>query len=130
MAAELPLLDGVHGLDAGDQLGGCVESTETQHRPRSPLDRSVVLLDQVVEVLGLAQLDVQAGLGLQALDGGGVGAALVDGHLLRGVVDVDRLGEKPAGAASSRLAVSRKSTVWPSRSTARYKYLHSPPTRT
>lgn len=54
---------------------------------------------------------------------------------------VAELGERPAGttpkrpgvrrlkrraAAMSRLAVSRKSTVWPSRSTARYRYFHWP----
>jgi hypothetical protein len=32
--------------------------------------------------------------------------------------------EKPRAAASSRWAVSKKSTVWPSLSTARYKYFH------
>src|ERR1017187_1396943 len=33
-------------------------------------------------------------------------------------------------AETSRLAVSRKSTVSPSRSTARYRYFHRPPTWT
>ena len=39
-------------------------------------DGSVVLLDDVVEVLRLAHLDAQAAVGLKAHDGRGVGAAL------------------------------------------------------
>ena len=85
--------DGVQGLDAGDQLGRAVEGAEAHHQAGSAFDRPVVWLDQVVRIFGLPQLDVQARVGHQALDGGGVGAAPVDGHILRGAVDFDRLGE-------------------------------------
>jgi hypothetical protein len=44
----------VHGLDASDQPGSASKGLESQHRPDSPLDAAVVLLDKIVQVLGLA----------------------------------------------------------------------------
>jgi len=41
------------------------------------LDRSVMLFDDVAQVLRLAQLDGQAAAGYQSLHGGGVRVALV-----------------------------------------------------
>jgi hypothetical protein len=43
----------------------------------------VVLLNDVVEVLALAQLNVKAGVLIDAVDSGPVGAAFVNGDLLR-----------------------------------------------
>jgi hypothetical protein len=62
-AAELPLLDHVHGLDASSELGGRAETLEPEHRPGSTFDGSVILCDEVVQVLRLAQLDGQAAVG-------------------------------------------------------------------
>ena len=45
-------------------------------------DGEVVLLDEVVQVLGLAQLDVRPGIGHQAAHRGRVRTALVDRDLL------------------------------------------------
>jgi hypothetical protein len=39
------------------------------------------------------------------------------------------LARRSARRGHVAVAVSRKSTVWPSRSTARYRYFHCPPTR-
>lgn len=49
----------------------------------------MVLLDDVVQVFRLTQLDGQAAVGHQALHGGGIGAALVDGDLLLTVHGID-----------------------------------------
>jgi hypothetical protein len=58
----------VHGLDAGDQPGGAAEGLEPEHRPHDSPDCSVVLFDDVVEVLRLAQLNVRTAVGAQAGD--------------------------------------------------------------
>ena len=50
---------------------------EPAHRPHDSLAVPVVLLDDVVEVLRLAQLDVCARVGAHALDGRRVGITLV-----------------------------------------------------
>ena len=89
----------------------------------------MVLLDNVVEVFALADHDLGAMLPIVVLDSGVVRAALVD---------VDDLGKavvllfltarvkKRRAARRSRLAVSKKSTVFPCLSTARYQYRSSP----
>jgi hypothetical protein len=86
----------VHGLDAGDDLDGRPEGLEPHHRPSSPLDGSVILLDDVVQVLALPKLDVRAAVGHQCAHGGRIGAALVDGDLLGHIVQVDRALEEAA----------------------------------
>jgi hypothetical protein len=67
----------VHRLDAGNDDSSTAKRLEPQHRSHDALDGPVVLLDDVVEVLVLAHFNVRAGVGLNALDGGRVGAALV-----------------------------------------------------
>jgi hypothetical protein len=114
----------VHGLDAGDDLDCRPEGLEPHHRPSSPLDGSVILLDDVVQVLALPKLDVHAAVGDQCSHGGRIGAALVDGDLLGTSCRSIARSKKRRAAATSRWAVKRKSTVWPSLSTARYKYFH------
>jgi len=47
----------VHDLDAGDGDRGRPEVLEAEHRPGHPFDRPMVLLDEVIEVLDLADLD-------------------------------------------------------------------------
>ena len=54
----------------------------------------MVLLDDVVEVLRLTHLNRHAAVGLNAYDGGPIGAALIDGDLLGHAVQVDRAFEK------------------------------------
>src|SRR4030095_12978301 len=43
-----PLLDHVHGLDAGNQAGGGVKGLQSHHRPESSFDGTVVLLHKIV----------------------------------------------------------------------------------
>jgi hypothetical protein len=80
----------------------------------------VVLFDDVVEVFVLAQQDIDAGIGLDAIDGRRVGLSIVifSGKSCR----LMARSRKRRAAARARLAVRKKSTVSPARSTARYRY--------
>jgi|SRR5450631_2691781 len=102
-AVELPLLDHMHRLDACNEAARAAKGLEPEHGSHDALDRPVVLLDDVVEVLRLAQFDVCAGVGTNALDRRRVRAAFVDGALLC-------------------------FSGTPCRSIARYRYFHSPAT--
>ena len=68
MTIELPLADHVHGLDAGNEDARSAKNLEPEHRPYDSFDRPMILLDDIVEVLALAQFDVAAILGVVALD--------------------------------------------------------------
>jgi len=48
---ELVLANTVGEFNTGDRNGRVVERLEASHRGAAPLDRAVVLLDEVVEVL-------------------------------------------------------------------------------
>src|SRR5947208_11278692 len=54
----------------------------------------MILFDNVVEILDLADFDRGALLGIVALDGGFIGRTPVDGDLLRHAVAADRFREK------------------------------------
>src|SRR5450631_4801966 len=91
MAIELALANHVHRLNAGDEDACAAKDLEPQHRSNDPFDSAMILLDDIVEVLALAQFDVAAILGVVALDRRGVGTALVDGDLLRLAVQCNGL---------------------------------------
>jgi hypothetical protein len=55
---ELVLANAVGEFDAGERNGRVVERLEASHRGAAPLDRAVVLLDDVVEILVRANFDV------------------------------------------------------------------------
>ena len=86
---QLPLLDHVHGLDSGEQFPRTPERLESEHRICDSLHSPVILLDDVVEDLALAQLNVKAGVLIDAVDSGRVGSIFVDGYLLRQAMQVD-----------------------------------------
>lgn len=67
-AAKLALLDHVHGLDAGRQSASAMEGLAAEHWPDDTLDGTMVLLDDIVQILHLAQLNRRAGIGLNAAD--------------------------------------------------------------
>ena len=102
-AIKLPFADPVHRLNACDEHASAAKCLESQHGAHDALDGPVVLLDEVVEVLELTHLDVRAGIGLNALDGRRVGAALVDGDFLGHAVQIDGARQK----APRRSTVSR-----------------------
>ena len=80
-AVHLPLLDHVHGLDAGNNNAGTPKRLELQYRSSDCLDCSVILLDDVVQVFVFAHQDINAGVGFHAFNGRSIGATLVDGDL-------------------------------------------------
>jgi hypothetical protein len=127
---QLTLPDHVHEFDAGKCHRGRPEGFETQHRPQQPLDGSMVLFDDVVEVFDLTDLGARFLLGIVAFDRRRVGTTLVDRDLPRRAVPFDCLAQEPQRRFAIPLAVSRKSTVAPALSTARYRYFQAPLTRT
>ena len=50
--SELALSDPMHEFDAGNGGRGSSKVLEAEHRSEPQLDRSVILLDQIVDVLG------------------------------------------------------------------------------
>jgi len=48
--------DHVHAFDAAQKDAGTAKILEPQHRSRAALDRPMVLLDEIVEIRGLADL--------------------------------------------------------------------------
>jgi hypothetical protein len=54
---HLSFRDHVHNLNAGQKDPGTAKRFESQHGPRSSLDRPMVLLDQIIEIFGLVNLD-------------------------------------------------------------------------
>jgi hypothetical protein len=62
---------------------------EPWHRPRNSFDRTVVLRDDVVEVLCLSQSDAGLHVAVVVIDRRAVGSAFVDGDVLRPCARVD-----------------------------------------
>jgi len=58
----------MHGLDACYEPDGRPERLDAHHRPSSPLDGAVILLDEVVQVLGLSKLDARTAAGYQGVE--------------------------------------------------------------
>ncbi|MGF6935951.1 hypothetical protein OKW41_005113 [Paraburkholderia sp. UCT70] len=64
---HLPFPDHVDHVDAGQDDAGTPEILETQHRPDDAFDGPVVLLDNVVQILWLADLDRALAFGVDRL---------------------------------------------------------------
>ena len=71
----MPLVDHLHRFDSRNDDTGAPERLDSQHRSGDPLDGAVVLLDDVVDIFVLTHQHVDAGVGLDAFNGGRVGAA-------------------------------------------------------
>ena len=54
---HLALADHMHEFDAAQQDPGAMKILEAEHRPRASFDRPMILHDNVVQVLVLANLD-------------------------------------------------------------------------
>ena len=94
VVAQLPFADHVHELNAAKDDACATKGFEAQHRPNDPLNRSVVLFDDVVEILALSNDDRRVLRSVVGFDGSFVGAALVDGHDLGRSVVLDGTGEE------------------------------------
>ena len=105
-------------------------ATRSPVRTKISMAREKGLVEDIRQVFDLADFDVRFMLFVIAFDRRGVGSALVDRDLLGRAMTADRVAKERSAALRSRLAVSRKSTVSPALSTARYKYFHLPLIRT
>src|SRR5262245_53292189 len=94
---HLSFLDHVHEFDPNQGILGCIKRLKPQHRPCHPLDTSMILLHNIIEILDLADSDRGAVLLVVALDGRFIGRAAVNGDLLRHAVAADRLGQEAFG---------------------------------
>ncbi len=54
------------------------ERFEAQHRSDSPFDKPMILLDNIIEILTLANLDAFVFVNVVLLDAGCIGSAFVD----------------------------------------------------
>ena len=78
-ALQLSLLHHMHGLDSRDQLLRTPKRFETHHWICDSFHSAGVLIDDVVQIFGLPQFTIKASSSIDAFDGGGVGAAFIDG---------------------------------------------------
>jgi hypothetical protein len=90
----LPFLEHMHELDTGQRALGRLKGLEAEHRPSHPLYRSVILFQNIIEILNPANHDRGAVLGIIAPNGGGIGLTAVDGDRLRDPMAADRFREK------------------------------------
>lgn len=109
----------MHSLNTSQQNTRATKRLKAEHGPDDALDGLMNLLDDVVQILHLTQFNRRAGIGLNTFDDSGVGTTLVNGGLVGQAVLTDARSRKRRAAARSCLAVSRKSTVAPSRAAAR-----------
>jgi hypothetical protein len=98
--AHLPFADHAHDFDAAENDARATEVFEALYRARDALDRAVVLLDDVVQLLALPNHDLGAMLRIVVTDPGRVRAALVDVDGLGKTVVLNGALEKPAGSVT------------------------------
>ena len=84
--SRLSLAERMHDLDAAQGPPRRGESLEAQHRPGAAFDESVVLLDDVVQILALAKIRTRSDESLvsDGFERDRVGGVLVHGHHARG----------------------------------------------
>jgi hypothetical protein len=94
---ELSLANHAHELDASEHIGGDAKRLETQHWRGHALRRTMILLDDVVEVLDLAYGDRSSHSAVDLVDGGLVGATFIHHDLLRRAILTHSLMKEPLG---------------------------------
>jgi hypothetical protein len=121
----LSFVNTVSKLNAGNRNGCRGKRFESRHRRDTPLDRSMVLLNDVVKVPAAPRLDVSPTrmLPAQQPQGSMTRNMPIQGNLAgtRGAWVASVLQKNALAAAMPRSGRSRKSTVLPCLSTARYK---------
>lgn len=93
---HLPFPDHMHELDAGEKDVGAAKILEAQHRSGSTFDGTVVLLDNVVQVLDLAHHDPLPWSGVHVFESRHIRAAFIDCQFLRCAIPLDRMFEETA----------------------------------
>lgn len=89
----------MHGFDATDKDARATEIFEPEHRSCSSFDGPMVLRNDVVQVLALADLDRRLALRIHDMQGRKIGTALIDGDRLWNTVLADRLLEETPGGS-------------------------------
>jgi hypothetical protein len=79
----------------------------------------MVLLDQVIEVFGLADLDGRSTIGIDRFERGEIGAVFVDGYRLRHTILSDRLFKEAPSCHLVPLGSEQEINGLPALSTAR-----------
>src|SRR5450756_466556 len=92
---HLPFSDHVHEFDAGEKDSGAAKILEAEHWSGSAFNSSMVLLDNVVQVLDLAHDDPLPSSDINGFESRYIRAALIDGHVLGCPVPLDCLFEEP-----------------------------------
>ena len=82
-SCQLSLVNGMHDFYAGDGTPRRPKGFETQHRTREPFHGSVVLLDEIIEIFGVANNNGGLMRRVVVFDRRGVAATLIDGDFLR-----------------------------------------------
>ena len=75
----LAFADHVHEFDAGQEVSGGLKGFEAKHRSGHALDGAMVLVDDVVEILDMANDDAVFQPVIDVIDGRLVGAVLTHG---------------------------------------------------
>ena len=125
-AVELPLADHVHRFDSGNEHSRAALALEPQHWPHDTLDRSVVLLDDVVQILRLAKDDLRIVLGGVVVYGSATCATHVDGDPIGLAMAGNGTRQEPACRGAIALGSEKKIDRMAVPATARYKYCHCP----
>src|SRR4030095_10275973 len=80
---QLPFANGMHALNAGTRTPRCPKRVETEHGPRDPFDRPMVLFNEVIQIFGVPDQDSRLGRLVVPLYRCCVAPTAVDGELLR-----------------------------------------------
>jgi hypothetical protein len=96
---HLPLRNHVHDLDTTQQNAGTTKGLEPEHRKRTALDSPMVLLDDVVQILVLADLDRRVALRVERLERCQIRTAFIDCDRPGLAVLIDRLLEVALGCS-------------------------------
>jgi hypothetical protein len=123
--AELVFADSMGEFEASNGHGCCRDGFEAVHGKTSPLDGSVILFDDVVQILAGSNLNVAPKEGLMAKQPERPSArdVPIERYLpgAAAVMVATTLRKKAWAAAIPRSGRSRKSIVRPCLSTARYR---------
>ena len=126
VVVELVLADHVGYFDACDGGRGGMECFEAHHWFGDPFDKAVVLLKDIIDVFYLPDFDNitcsgEFQEGVNRLKASQIGAAFVNDDLFRNAIGTMAFLKNVRAEARSRRSDRMKSSVRPSRSTARYR---------
>src|SRR5450631_1492635 len=93
---HLSFSDHVHEFDTREKDAGAAKILEAEHRSRSAFDGTMVLLDDVVQILDLAHEDPLPSSGINGFESRYIRATLIDGHFLWHPILLDCPFKEPA----------------------------------